>query len=175
MIEILLATYNGERYLAEQLDSLLCQTYKDFCILIRDDGSNDMTCNIINEYIKKFPKKIELIKDSLGNTIKIDKYKTIVCDVKTFTQFKSVQINGQVYYKDLINKQLIDTFPLESEFVFEHSYATYNGNKNALDDNYVGLIKKRAVTFPSNEQMIYDSGEDLKLKLKYIINNQYFR
>ena len=116
-----------------------------------------------------------VVKDSLGNTIKIDKYKTIVCDVKTFTQFKSVQIKGQVYYKDLINKQLINTFPLESEFIFEHGYATYNGNINALDDNYIGLIKKRAVSFPSNEQMIYDSGEDLKLKLKYIISQQVFR
>jgi hypothetical protein len=115
------------------------------------------------------------VKDSLGNTIRIDKFKKIVCDVHSFTQFKSVQIKGQVYYTDLSNNQLIDTFPLESEFIFEHGYATYNGNKNALDKTYEGLINKRAVIFPSNEQMIYDSGEDLKIKLKTIINKQYFR
>jgi len=116
-----------------------------------------------------------VVKDSLGNVIKIDKYKTIICDVNTFTQFKSVQVKGQVYYKDLVTKQLIDTFPLESEFVFEHRYATYNGDRNALDDTYLGLIGKRVVPFPSNEQMIFDSGEDLKTKLKSIITNQHFR
>ncbi len=116
-----------------------------------------------------------VVKDSLGNTIKVDKFKTIVCEVHEFTQFKSVQVTGQVFYKDLITKQLIDTFPLESEFIFEHRYATYNGDRNALDDVYIGLINNRVVPFPSNEQMIFDSGEDLKAKLKHIITNQHFR
>jgi len=115
------------------------------------------------------------VKDSLGNVIKIDKYKTIVCSVHTFTQFKSVQVKGQVYYKDLVTKQLMDTFPLESEFIFEYGYATYNGDRNALNDIYLELIGKRAVPFPSNEQMIFDTGEDLKSKLKGIITSQYFR
>lgn len=116
-----------------------------------------------------------VVKDSLGNPIKVDKFKTIVCNVHEFTQFKAVQVTGQVFYKDLITKQLIDTFPLESEYVFEHIYATYNGDRNALDDMYLGLINKRVVPFPSNEQMIFDSGEDLKAKLKSIITNQHFR
>ncbi len=116
-----------------------------------------------------------VVKDSLGNPIKVDKFKTIVCNVHEFTQFKAVQVTGQVFYKDLVTKQLIDTFPLESEYVFEHIYATYNGDRNALDDMYLGLINKRVVPFPSNEQMIFDSGEDLKAKLKSIITNQHFR
>lgn len=116
-----------------------------------------------------------VVKDSLGNAIKIDKFKTIVCEVHEFTQFKSVQVTGQVFYNDLVTKQLIDTFPLESEFIFEHRYATYNGDRNALDDIYTGLINKRVVPFPTNEQMIFDSGEDLKAKLKHIITNQHFR
>ena len=114
-------------------------------------------------------------KDSLGNAIKIDKFKTIVCEINEFMQFKSVKVNGQVFYKNLKTKQLLDTFPLESEFVFEHSYATYNGNKSALDTNYLSLIKLRSVPFPNNEQMIFDAGEDLKLRLKSIITNQNFR
>ena len=51
---ILLSTYNGEKYLREQLDSLFNQTYKSFDILIRDDGSKDNTINIIEEYCKKY-------------------------------------------------------------------------------------------------------------------------
>ena len=43
-IVILLSAYNGEDYLAEQLDSLLKQTYSNFIIIIRDDASTDSTC-----------------------------------------------------------------------------------------------------------------------------------
>lgn len=62
-IAILLATYNGEKYISEQLDSLLKQSYSNFMIVIRDDGSNDSTLKIINEYIKRYPNKISLLHD----------------------------------------------------------------------------------------------------------------
>ncbi|MBR3145468.1 MAG: glycosyltransferase, partial [Clostridia bacterium] len=39
MVTVLLATYNGSKYIREQIDSLLSQTYKDFNILVHDDGS----------------------------------------------------------------------------------------------------------------------------------------
>ena len=50
-IAILLATYNGEKYIREQLNSLINQSYKDFDIYIRDDGSSDDTVSIIKEYM----------------------------------------------------------------------------------------------------------------------------
>ena len=50
MIVILLSTYNGEKYLKDQLDSIFSQTYKDFEIIARDDGSNDETINILKSY-----------------------------------------------------------------------------------------------------------------------------
>lgn len=49
-VDILLATFQGEKYLKEQLDSLLHQTYPHFQILIRDDGSTDATLDIIKTY-----------------------------------------------------------------------------------------------------------------------------
>lgn len=52
-VAILLSTYNGEKYLEEQLDSLLLQSYQDFVVYIRDDGSSDRTVNIINQYVMK--------------------------------------------------------------------------------------------------------------------------
>lgn len=115
------------------------------------------------------------VKDSLGNNIKVDKFKTIKSTLYQNTQFKSVQIIGQMTYFDLKNNQLIKTFPIESGFKFEHNYATYRGDKNALDQNYLDLLNYKYVPFPSNEQMIYDSGEDLKQKIKYIITSNNFR
>ncbi len=52
-IAILMATYNGEKYLGEQIDSLLAQTYKDWHLYIHDDGSTDNTQAILREYAKK--------------------------------------------------------------------------------------------------------------------------
>ena len=50
MVAILMSTYNGEKYLKEQIDSLLCQTYSDFMLYIRDDGSTDGTQQIVSSY-----------------------------------------------------------------------------------------------------------------------------
>lgn len=52
-VTILMSTYNGEKYISEQLDSLINQTYKNLEIVIRDDGSKDSTINIIKEFQKK--------------------------------------------------------------------------------------------------------------------------
>ena len=60
MIEIVLATYNGEHYIAEQLDSILQQSYQEFQILVRDDGSTDNTVEILKSYIRRYPEKIRL-------------------------------------------------------------------------------------------------------------------
>lgn len=63
MIDILLAVYNGEKYLKAQLDSIFSQTFKDFKIIIGDDNSSDSTYDIIKDYIKRFPGKIEYHKN----------------------------------------------------------------------------------------------------------------
>ena len=115
------------------------------------------------------------VKDSLGNVIMIDNFKTIRVNIYEFKQFKSTQVTAKVDYIDFRNNQLIETFPLSSEFIFEHIYATYNGDKRACDDSYLTYFDKRSVPFPSNEQMVYDSGEDLKAKLKDIIVRNKFR
>jgi glycosyltransferase involved in cell wall biosynthesis len=49
-VQILLSTYNGERFLAQQMDSLLAQDHRRFDILVRDDGSTDTTLAILQSY-----------------------------------------------------------------------------------------------------------------------------
>jgi len=66
-VDILLATYNGEKYLAEQLDSILSQTHTQWRLLIRDDDSSDSTLDIIQEYIGRYPSQIILIQDNEKN------------------------------------------------------------------------------------------------------------
>lgn len=52
-IDILLATYNGERFIQQQLFSLLMQTYTDWCCYIHDDGSSDNTVSIVKSFSEK--------------------------------------------------------------------------------------------------------------------------
>ncbi|MFS4457024.1 hypothetical protein [Maribacter sp. 2304DJ31-5] len=115
-----------------------------------------------------------MIKDSLGNKIKVDRFKTVRCDFYQFTQFKSAQVSGMVNFTDLKKKQQINQYPLASEFIFEHRYANYDGDKRALDNDLLSLLQLARVPFPSNEQMVYDAGEDLKNNLKNILRRQRF-
>ena len=55
MVHILLSTYNGEKYICEQLESIFSQTYREFKLYIRDDGSTDSTVKKINQYLARFP------------------------------------------------------------------------------------------------------------------------
>ncbi len=115
-----------------------------------------------------------VLKDSLGNGIKIDKFKTIRCKYLETKQFKASSVTGNVELVNLVSKELMKRFPLQSEYLFEHFYATTRGDRRALDQNLRGYLDNRRVQFPSNEQMVYDTGEDLKLQLKRIITGNKF-
>lgn len=115
------------------------------------------------------------VKDAQGNTVMVDNMKTVRATIYEFKQFKACQITAKIDYIDFRTNQLIDAFPLSSEYVFEYIYANYNGDKNACDSDYLQYFGRRATPFPSNEQMVYDSGEDLKAKLKSIITRNKFR
>lgn len=60
-IDILLATYNGERFLGEQLASLLAQSDQDFRIIARDDGSSDKTVAGLERFAAEHPERLLLL------------------------------------------------------------------------------------------------------------------
>ncbi len=57
----MLSTYNGERFLAPQLDSLFAQSHSDFILVVRDDGSRDGTVSILENYAQKEGSRIHLL------------------------------------------------------------------------------------------------------------------
>lgn len=67
MIDILLATYNGQKYLAEQMDSILAQTNQNWRLLVRDDGSSDGTVKIIEQHVARYPLRIKQVSDNCGH------------------------------------------------------------------------------------------------------------
>jgi len=78
---VLMSTYNGEKYISEQLDSLINQTLKPTKILVRDDGSKDDTVNILEDYASRYNfieyycgKNIGVAKSFFELINKCDKY-----------------------------------------------------------------------------------------------------
>ena len=53
-VSVVMTTYNGEKYIREQLDSIIAQTYPIYELIIQDDGSTDRTVEICREYAKRY-------------------------------------------------------------------------------------------------------------------------
>lgn len=115
------------------------------------------------------------VLDEKGKVVLVDNLKTVTARIYEFRQFKSCSITAKIDYINIRSNQLIQSFPLTSEFVFENIYATCKGDRRAADDTYYATFDKRAAAFPGNEQMVYDTGEDLKAKLKDLISRNGFR
>ena len=95
-INILISTYNGEKYLAELLESLLDQSYKNFRVLIRDDNSVDDSINIINKYTTNYSGTFRLFQDSLGNIGAANSFMNLLQSLKEL-------ISAWAFLFDLLN------------------------------------------------------------------------
>lgn len=115
------------------------------------------------------------VLDEKGKVVMVDNLKTVAVKIYEFRQFKSCLIRAKIDYVNFRSNQLLQSFPISSEFIFENIYATHKGDRRASDDNYSSYFDRREVSFPNSEQMIYDTGEDLKAKIKNIITHNRFR
>lgn len=61
LVDVLLATYNGANYLAQQIESILAQTHQEFRILVSDDGSSDATMEILLRYRATLGERLVLV------------------------------------------------------------------------------------------------------------------
>ena len=66
LVDILMSVYNGEKFLAEQLESLLGQTHKNWRLVVRDDNSTDSSVRVLSEYRNRYPEKIVFVSDQRG-------------------------------------------------------------------------------------------------------------
>lgn len=60
-VNILMSSYNGEKYIADQIKSIQNQTYSDWKLIVRDDGSKDATCDIVEQFVST-DSRIKLVK-----------------------------------------------------------------------------------------------------------------
>ncbi len=101
-------------------------------------------------------------KDSLGNDIKIDKFKTISCIVKETIQRREIKLEGSLVYTDLHTQKVLKSVPIHSGFVFENVFANANGNREALTEEVLLLLKRKRMPIPRDFDMILSAGELLQ-------------
>lgn len=65
LVEIFMATYNGEPYLSAQIDSIVNQSYRNWSLIIHDDGSSDATVAIISRYADQYPGQVCFLSDGI--------------------------------------------------------------------------------------------------------------
>jgi len=114
-IYILLATYNGEKYLREQLDSLFRQTYQNWILWIHDDNSEDNTVNIIKEYKKKYPDKIIFLDDNVSTGGAKENFAYLLNSIDDNFDYLMFCDQDDVWLEDKIEVTLNKMLELEKE------------------------------------------------------------
>lgn len=160
MIKVLISTYNGEKYLSEQLDSILVQSFQDFQIIIRDDSSKDKTLEIINEYRKNYPDKIFLMNETgnLGSTnsffkLLMETESELYCFCDQDDYWKPNKLEKMVsFYEENCDKNQPVLIHTKADVVnsklelMERETVKFNKNKFGMEKEFVWQIFQNDVT-----------------------------
>ena len=148
--------------------------FKSFIIsperLVQKEGFREK--NIVDGLTYQLDENGNVMKDSLGNDIKIDKLIKISVKSIESIQSKSAKVLAEIRLIDK-KKNIIDKFPLESEFWFRNRFLEYDGDKRVLTKNEIKLSKSRFIPFPSDEVLIFNNSENIKRKMKNIIYKSF--
>lgn len=163
-----------DNYLGE-IDFYIDLAFKAFIISPERilEKENTKKKNIKDGYTYQLDNNGNVMSDSLGNDIKIDKIVEISVKTKEFSQSKSAKVIAEVRYYDNKNN-LIEKFPLESEFWFRNIFLEFTGDKRVLSKKDKRLLKGRFLPFPPDDILLFNNSENIKQKLKNIIYNSGF-
>ena len=167
-ISVCMATYNGEKYIRQQLDSILSQLAPNDELIISDDGSADRTLEIIASYddnrIRKFDSSFKNVKLNFANALAQVKGDVVFLsdqdDIwrsdKVEKSIKSLQNNLLVFS----NAQVFEEGNLESEKLLYNCIKPTGFFKNFIKNNFIGAtmafkadLLKVALPFPKNIPM----------------------
>lgn len=108
-------------------------------------------------------------KDTLGNDIKIPKYKIIQCNITRYHQTKASRITAELEYYDNATDKLMKKEPVTSEFLFENRYALALGNIEALSPESQQELNTKPLPYPHSDDIIIKAGEVMKAMTKEIL------
>ncbi|MBN2662872.1 MAG: hypothetical protein JXR68_04410 [Bacteroidales bacterium] len=102
------------------------------------------------------------VTDTLGNKIKVIKYKTISCTIAETRQFKIAHIEGSVNYIDGQTRQIFKSVPVAADHTFEHYFSVDRGDQDALSNDTRTKLRTRPVAYPSDIDMIYAANSTIR-------------
>ena len=114
MVDILMATYNGEKYIEEQCQSIINQTYTDWRLIISDDCSTDKTVEILKRYQKCYSKKIFVYENNISSgSAKNNFYKLLDYSTSEYVMFSD---QDDVWKKDKIAVTYNKMIEMQTEY-----------------------------------------------------------
>ena len=111
-------------------------------------------------------KKGNVMKDTLGNDIKVMKYKTLQCALISTLQTKSCRIDGDIEIIQTNPNKLLKKDPMGAQSTFENISARALGDIGALNSSQLARTKTQVVPFPSDIEMVLRCSESLKQAIR---------
>lgn len=106
--------------------------------------------------------KGNVMKDSLGNDIKTDKFIKVRADVNELFRFKKAEVAGKVEYKETRTGKIVRSRPVFVETVFESYASRFSGDKRALSEKTKKNLRSNPMPFPSDLDLTLQAAEKLK-------------
>ena len=103
-----------------------------------------------------------VMKDSLGNDIKKEKYKIIKCTVTETLQRREVVITSELNYFDKINNEFVRNIPLTATYFIENTFSVANGDYRALTEETKKKLENKPILMPKDLEMIYQAGNVIR-------------
>jgi hypothetical protein len=121
------------------------------------------------EYV--LDKKGNVMRDTLGNDIRIKKYKTLQCALVETIQTKACRIDGDVEVIQMNPNKILKKDPVGAQSTFENVSSRALGDTKALTPEMLERTKKQPVPFPTDMDMVIMCSENLKMAIREAIQN----
>jgi len=131
LVSVIIPAYNSEKYIGETIVSVLNQTYKNFELIVVDDGSTDNTLDIVKQYEKKDP-RIKYFKITHSGRPSVPLNNGIDFARGQFIAFLD---NDDLWYKEKLSEQ-IAYFNKNPDFVFVYSMSVTFGDASLFSPYY---------------------------------------
>jgi hypothetical protein len=122
--------------------------------------------NVEDGFTYKLDSKGNVMKDTLGNDIKLKKYKTLQCALISTLQTKSCQIEGDIETIQVNPNKVLKKDPIGAKSFFENVSARAVGDVGALNASQLERTKAQIVPFPSEIEMIVRTSNSLKSAIR---------
>jgi hypothetical protein len=117
-------------------------------------------------YQYQLDKKGNVMKDSLGNDIKVKKYKTLQCAMVSTFQTKTCRIDGDIEIIQANPSKLLKKDPMGAQSTFENVSARAIGDLGALNASQLQRTKTQIIPFPSDIEMVLRCSDNLKIAIR---------